>query len=75
MRRSNRRNQPLEDTFTDPMNYGIVTSTTFETPLSRLDAFDVMATLPLKLLAEAGVKVILNDELCPGVSVQRSRIC
>jgi hypothetical protein len=35
----------------------------------EFDAFDVMATLPLKLLADGGVKVTLNDALCPGVSV------
>jgi hypothetical protein len=38
------------------------------------DAFDVMATLPLKLLAKGGVKVILNDALCPGVSVRGAEI-
>ena len=34
------------------------------------DAFDVMETLPLKLFAEGGVKVILNEALCPGVNVR-----
>jgi hypothetical protein len=38
------------------------------------DAFDVMVTLPLKLFAEGGVKVILNDALCPGVSVRGALI-
>ena len=34
------------------------------------DAFDVMAILPLKLPADEGVSVTLNDALCPGVSVK-----
>jgi hypothetical protein len=34
------------------------------------DAFDVMETLPLKLFAEGGVKVTLNEALCPGVNVR-----
>jgi hypothetical protein len=34
------------------------------------DAFDVMAMLPLKLPADEGVSVTLNDALCPGVNVK-----
>jgi hypothetical protein len=33
------------------------------------DAFEVMVILPLKLFADGGVKVTLNDALCPGVNV------
>src|SRR5271155_3243573 len=33
------------------------------------DASDVMETLPLKLPADSGVRVMLNDVLCPGVKV------
>lgn len=34
------------------------------------DAFDVMEILPLKLFADGGVKVTLNEALCPGVNVR-----
>ena len=34
-----------------------------------LEASDVMETLPLKLPADSGVRVTLNDALCPGVKV------
>jgi hypothetical protein len=34
------------------------------------DAFDVTEILPLKLFADGGVKMTLNDALCPGVSVK-----
>jgi hypothetical protein len=33
------------------------------------DAFEMMDTLPLKLPADGGVSVTLNDALCPGVNV------
>jgi hypothetical protein len=33
------------------------------------DAFDAIATLPLKLPADCGAKVTLKDALCPGVKV------
>jgi hypothetical protein len=33
------------------------------------EAFEVMDTLPLKLPADGGVSVTLNDALCPGVKV------
>jgi hypothetical protein len=33
------------------------------------EAFDVSVTLPAKLAADAGVNVIVNDVLCPAVSV------
>jgi hypothetical protein len=33
------------------------------------DAFDVTEILPLKVFADGGVKMTLNDALCPGVSV------
>ena len=33
------------------------------------EASDVMEILPLKLFADGGVKVTLNDALCPGVNV------
>jgi hypothetical protein len=33
------------------------------------EAFDVMVILPLKLPADEGVRVTLNDALCPGVNV------
>jgi len=33
------------------------------------DAFEAIATLPLKLPADWGVKVTLKDALCPGVKV------
>jgi hypothetical protein len=34
-----------------------------------LEAFELMATLPLKLPADCGAKVTLKDALCPGVKV------
>jgi hypothetical protein len=34
-----------------------------------LEASDVMETLPLKLPVDGGVKVTLNEALCPGVNV------
>jgi hypothetical protein len=34
------------------------------------DAFEVIDILPLKLPADEGVSVTLNDALCPGVSVK-----
>jgi hypothetical protein len=34
------------------------------------EAFEVMEILPLKLFADGGVKVTLNDALCPGVNVR-----
>ena len=33
------------------------------------EAFELTVTVPTKLLAEVGVKVTVNDVLCPGVSV------
>ena len=33
------------------------------------EAFDVIATLPLKLPADSGAKFTLNEALCPGVKV------
>ena len=40
-------------------------------PIVRLgfEAFDVIATLPLKLPADSGAKFTLNEVLCPGVKV------
>jgi hypothetical protein len=35
-----------------------------------LEAFDVIATLPLKACADCGAKITLNDMLCPGVKVR-----
>jgi hypothetical protein len=48
-------------------------------PLSAIarlgfDAFDVIDTLPLKLPADGGVSVTLNDALCPGVKVSGALI-
>ena len=34
-----------------------------------LEAFEAIATLPLKFPDDAGAKVTLNDVLCPGVKV------
>jgi formylmethanofuran dehydrogenase subunit E-like metal-binding protein len=39
------------------------------TPRFGFEAFDAIATLPLKLPADCGVKVTLKDALCPGVKV------
>lgn len=38
-------------------------------PRLGFDAFEAIATLPLKLPADPGAKVTLKDALCPGVSV------
>jgi hypothetical protein len=40
----------------------------------EFEAFEVMETLPLKLFAEGGVKVTLNDALCPGANVRGALI-
>ena len=40
----------------------------------EFEAFEVMETLPLKLFAEGGVKVTVNDALCPGVKVSGALI-
>jgi hypothetical protein len=34
------------------------------------DAFDVMEMVPLNVFADGGVKVTLNEALCPGVNVR-----
>jgi hypothetical protein len=34
------------------------------------DAFDVMEMVPLKVFADSGVKVTLNEAFCPGVNVR-----
>ena len=34
-----------------------------------MEAFEVIATLPLKLPVDCGAKVTLKDVLCPGISV------
>ena len=44
-------------------------------PLSEIvrfgfEAFDEIATLPLKLPADFGAKVTVRDALCPGVKVR-----
>jgi hypothetical protein len=39
------------------------------TPSDGFEAFEVTATLPLALPADAGAKVTLNEVLCPGVRV------
>jgi hypothetical protein len=38
------------------------------------DAFDVIAIVPLKLPADEGARVTLNDALCPGVKVSGALI-
>jgi hypothetical protein len=35
-----------------------------------LEAFDVIATLPLKACADCGAKITLKDAVCPGVKVR-----
>jgi hypothetical protein len=40
----------------------------------EFEAFDVMETLPLKLFAEGGIKLTVNDPLCPSVSVSGALI-
>ena len=36
----------------------------------KFEAFDVIATLPLKLPEDCGSKVTLKEALCPGVKVK-----
>ena len=53
-------NWPCDCAVADPLN-----------PIVRLgfEAFDVIATLPLKLPADSGAKFTLNEAVCPGVKV------
>ena len=67
---------PLAPTTTLPTATGELTLSVPAAPLPfsgivklGFDASDVMETLPLKLPADDGVKVTLNDVLCPGVKV------
>jgi hypothetical protein len=75
---------PLVPTTTLPTLIGVVTLNVVCAPLtadplsgtlkSEFEAFDMTDTLPVKLPADCGANVTLNDVPCPGISVTGSVI-